>query len=98
MTAISRRALTHPHPDRLEPRHPRRDEILAAHAAALWSSEPGYLDPVAHLFVLTAATLVDRGECCDQGRSVVPTLVVPGSRRSSGAMSSWARVAAAGHE
>ena len=42
-------------------------EIVAAHAAAVAAGEAGYIDPVSGLFVLTAATLASRGECCDQG-------------------------------
>ncbi len=64
---MSSRSLHEPHPDRLAPGHPGRDEILAAHSAALERGEPGYLDPVTGLFVMTAAALVERGDCCDQG-------------------------------
>ena len=42
-------------------------EIEAAHAAAVAAGEPGYPDPTTGLFVLTAAYLRDRGECCGQG-------------------------------
>jgi hypothetical protein len=28
---------------------------------------PGYVDPATGLYVLTAATLRDRGECCGSG-------------------------------
>ena len=61
------RPLGEPHPDRLAPDHPRREEILAAHGAALASGEAGYLDPASGLFVLTSAYLAARGFCCDQG-------------------------------
>jgi len=64
---LAGRLLTEPHPDRLDPRHPRRAEILARHAAALAAGEPGYTDPDTGLFVLTAAYLGQRGSCCDQG-------------------------------
>jgi Family of unknown function (DUF5522) len=67
VTRASRRPITEPHPSRLDSNHPRYDEILAAHATALRAGEPSYLDPVTGLFVLTAAALVDRGECCEQG-------------------------------
>ncbi len=56
-----------PHPTRLPPDHPRRREILAAHAAALAAGEQGYLDPETGLFVMTSATLLERGTCCDSG-------------------------------
>ena len=56
-----------PHPARLAPDHPRRAEILAAHAEALESGDAGYLDPGTGLFVLTAGFLADRGTCCSRG-------------------------------
>jgi hypothetical protein len=61
------RALTEPHPSRLALDHPRRAEILAAHAAALAAGQAGYLDPDTGLFVLTAGFLTGRGTCCDRG-------------------------------
>lgn len=65
MTAARR--LDEPHPSRLAPDHPGRKAILTAHAAAIAAGEQGYLDPMSGLFVLTAATLLTRGECCDNG-------------------------------
>jgi hypothetical protein len=64
---VSKRPLTEPHPSRLAPDHPRRPEILAAHAEALSAGRPGYLDPDSGLFVLTAGFLADRGTCCTRG-------------------------------
>ena len=64
---LAPRALTEPHPARLSPRHPRRAEILAAHAAALDAGQAGYLDPDTGLFVLTAGFLAGRGTCCGRG-------------------------------
>lgn len=61
------RPLTEPHPERLEPHHPLRAEILSRHAAALAAGQPGYADPASGLFVVTAAYLADRGTCCEQG-------------------------------
>jgi hypothetical protein len=61
------RALTEPHPSRLALDHPRRTEILAAHAAALSTGEAGYQDPATGLFVLTAGFLAHRGTCCGRG-------------------------------
>lgn len=61
------RPLTEPHPSRLRPDHPGRDDVLAAHAAALASGAAGYLDPTSGLFVLTAGFLADRGTCCERG-------------------------------
>jgi hypothetical protein len=64
---LAGRPLTEPHPSRLPPGHPRRAEILAAHAAALADGQAGYLDPETGLFVLTAGFLAGRGTCCDRG-------------------------------
>ena len=61
----AQRPLTEPHAGRLDPDEPARDEILAAHAAALGAGEPGYADPVTGLFVFTAAYLAARATCCD---------------------------------
>jgi hypothetical protein len=64
---LAPRALIEPHPTRLAPDHPRRAEILTAHADALTAGRAGYLDPDTGLFVLTAAFLADRGTCCGRG-------------------------------
>jgi hypothetical protein len=64
---VAPRPLTEPHPSRLPPAHPRRDEIIAAHAAALATRSAGYPDPETGLFVLTAGFLADRGDCCARG-------------------------------
>ncbi|MFC4068025.1 DUF5522 domain-containing protein [Actinoplanes subglobosus] len=61
------RPLTEPHPSRLALDHPRRAEILAAHAEALDAGRPGYSDPGSGLFVLTAGFLAARGTCCTRG-------------------------------
>jgi hypothetical protein len=39
----------------------------AAHAAAIASGEPGYVDPASGLYVLTSAYLAAQGECCGRG-------------------------------
>jgi hypothetical protein len=64
---LAPRPLTQPHPSRLPLDHPHRDELLAAHAAALDAGEAGYLDPVSGLFVLCAGFLAARGTCCGRG-------------------------------
>jgi hypothetical protein len=56
-----------PHPDRLPPDAPAYATIVARHQAALDAGEPGYLDPVSGLYVMTAATHWARGSCCDSG-------------------------------
>ena len=64
---LAPRPLTEPHLSRLAADHPRRDEVLARHAAALDAREAGYLDPQTGLFVLTAGFLAARGTCCGRG-------------------------------
>ncbi|WP_026208773.1 DUF5522 domain-containing protein [Catelliglobosispora koreensis] len=61
------RGLNDPHAQRLSPDHPRRSEILAAHAKALEGGDLGYADPDTGLFVLTAGYLAERGYCCTNG-------------------------------
>lgn len=56
-----------PHPDRLSPDTPGHAAILAAHERALDVEDEGYVDPTTGFFVFTAATLWDRGYCCDSG-------------------------------
>lgn len=46
---------------------PYTDAILEAHAAATAAGEPGYPDPLAGLFVFTAASLLASGSCCGSG-------------------------------
>jgi len=64
---LADRALIEPHPSRLPLDHPGRDQVLAAHAAALAAGDAGYLDPDTGLFVLTAGYLAARGTCCGRG-------------------------------
>jgi hypothetical protein len=61
------RGLDEPSPARLPLDHPRRDEVLAAHARALASGDAGYRDPSTGLFVMTASYLAARSECCSNG-------------------------------
>jgi hypothetical protein len=62
--APAARSLFEPHPERLAPDDPHRAAILDAHRAAIVAGEPGYLDPITGLFVITAAEHVRRGHCC----------------------------------
>jgi hypothetical protein len=59
------RGVEEPHADRLAPDAPGREEILAAHRAAVAAGEPGYVDPTSGLFVFTAAYHAERGTCCE---------------------------------
>jgi hypothetical protein len=60
-------ALVRPHPSRLAPDHPRYREILQAHASAVAGARALYRDPVSGFWVMTAATLIERGACCTKG-------------------------------
>lgn len=73
----AKRKLTEPAGSRLPADQPAREEILAAHAAALDAGEPGYHDPVSGLFVLTAGFLAARGFCCQRGCRHCPYVVDP---------------------
>lgn len=63
-----------PHVSRLDPARADYAAIVAAHRRAVEAGEPGYLDPTSGLFVLTAATLWERGTCCEQGCRHCPYL------------------------
>lgn len=56
-----------PHPTRLDPTRPDRDEILRRHERAMASGLSTYLDPATGYTVLTAQYLADRGYCCNSG-------------------------------
>lgn len=64
-----------PHPARFDQRTEGFAESLGAHDLAIAAGEAGYVDPRTGLFVLTAAYLVDRGYCCDQGCRHCPWFV-----------------------
>jgi hypothetical protein len=64
---IANRALTEPHEGRLPPSDPDYQEILRAHAAALYSGAISYVDPRTGMAVLTAGYLFARGSCCQSG-------------------------------
>jgi len=56
-----------PHPRRLSPGHPQRDEVLCRHAEAVGRNVAVYIDPTSGLSVFTAEFLAARGYCCDSG-------------------------------
>ena len=60
-------AIDRPHPSRYGPDEAGYEAALAAHRAAVDAGQPGYLDPVSGLFVLTAAEHLRRGRCCERG-------------------------------
>lgn len=53
--------------DRLPAGTQERAAIVDAHEEALDRGRAGYTDPRTGLFVMTAAYLWDRGDCCDSG-------------------------------
>lgn len=56
-----------PHPSRFPADHPRHDEILELHRAAVAKGQQMYRDPDSGLYVLTAAYHLARGRCCQSG-------------------------------
>lgn len=55
------------HPSRLDPARPDYAAIVAAHRAAVEAGQPTYRDPATGLSVLTVASHLARGECCNSG-------------------------------
>ncbi len=58
------------------------DAQLRAHALAEEKGEPGYVDPMSGLYVLTARYLRARGKCCGSGCRHCP--YPPDERRRAG--------------
>ncbi len=67
MRPVRRDHLERPHASRLDPNHPHRGVIMAAHAAAVAAGADTYVDPVSGYDVFTAAYLAERGTCCETG-------------------------------
>jgi len=59
--------LDQPHPMRFPVAHRRYAEVIDRHAEAVAAGSPTYRDPVSGYQVFTAASLVERGSCCDTG-------------------------------
>jgi hypothetical protein len=55
------------HPERLPADDTARAVVLAAHADAVDTGEPGYTDPATGLYVFTAEYHRARGDCCGRG-------------------------------
>jgi len=66
--------LRSPAPARLPEAAPGYRAICAAHEAAMARGETGYRDPFTGLFVMTAAYLWARGDCCESGCRHCPWL------------------------
>lgn len=56
-----------PHPSRLDPAREDYEAIITAHERAVDAGRSNYLDPMTGLVVLTVATHVARGTCCESG-------------------------------
>jgi hypothetical protein len=56
-----------PHPSRLDPAREDYDAIIEAHERAVAAGRSSYLDPTTGLVVLTVATHLARGACCNSG-------------------------------
>ncbi len=56
-----------PHPSRCDPGRLDYDLIIAAHERSVALGEPSYRDPATGLLVLSVATHLTRGTCCDSG-------------------------------
>jgi hypothetical protein len=67
VTPVRADYLERPDPSRLDPNHPKRRVILAAHRAAVAAGADSYTDPVSGFAVFTAAYLAERGTCCESG-------------------------------
>jgi hypothetical protein len=63
-----------PHRSRLDPARADYDEIIEAHEAAVRAGETTYRDPATGLVVLTVATHLARGTCCESGCRHCPFL------------------------
>jgi hypothetical protein len=65
-----------PHPSRCAPSRSDYAAIITAHEEAVTLGQPCYRDPSTGLLVLTAATHLERGTCCDSGCRHCPYLTV----------------------
>ena len=58
------RALTVPHPERLNESNPNYEVILEAHELSMALGQEGYKDPETGDFVFNAKRLAEQGKCC----------------------------------
>ena len=63
-----------PHPSRLDPTREDYDAIIEAHDRAVDAGRSSYLDPATSLVVLTVATHLARGTCCESGCRHCPSV------------------------
>ncbi|MEI7654266.1 MAG: DUF5522 domain-containing protein [Actinomycetota bacterium] len=67
-------AIPRPHPSRLSPERRDYQVIVEAHERAVRAKETFYRDPTTGLYVLTCATHLERGFCCETGCRHCPYL------------------------
>jgi hypothetical protein len=67
-------SIPRPHPTRCDPAREDYDAIIEAHDAAVTQGEATYKDPSSGLLVLTVATHLARGSCCESGCRHCPYL------------------------
>ncbi|MGH3732751.1 MAG: DUF5522 domain-containing protein [Acidimicrobiales bacterium] len=67
-------AIPRPHPSRCDPARDDYEDIIQAHELAVTQGRSTYVDPSTGLVVLTVATHLDRGTCCDSGCRHCPYL------------------------
>jgi hypothetical protein len=63
-----------PHASRCDPSRGDYEAIIRAHDEAVALGHPSYRDPSTDLLVLTVATHLERGTCCDNGCRHCPYL------------------------
>ncbi|MGB8180686.1 MAG: DUF5522 domain-containing protein [Acidimicrobiales bacterium] len=67
-------SIPHPHPSRCDPAREDYQDIIWAHELAVTEGRATYQDPSTGLMVLTVATHLARGTCCDSGCRHCPYL------------------------
>ncbi len=68
-------SVPYPHPSRCDPDRADYDAIIVAHEEAVALALVSYRDPSTGLMVLTVATHLARGSCCDSGCRHCPYLI-----------------------
>ncbi|MFY9782248.1 MAG: DUF5522 domain-containing protein [Acidimicrobiales bacterium] len=63
-----------PHPSRCDPTRSDYTAIIRAHEEAVAKGSPSYRDPSTGLYVMTVATHLARGTCCESGCRHCPYL------------------------
>jgi len=71
---LSSGPIPRPHPSRCDPAREDYEAILIAHENAVFNGEAIYKDPSTGLMVLTVATHLARGTCCESGCRHCPYL------------------------